>query len=263
MAALMTNVAGNCDDLTRMTRPQLQKLCKSLGLRAVGKNTEIIARLSCYITRSSPDKAVSKPLPQLQGDTAIPLLQDSLDEQDNLRVEEDSRVVSGWCVVHGMELLSSGWSSLSLKCGRIVVVDGDSLFDLHLKPAVVETPSHLEDNKICQECLQQNAEEDSARKRRPPRHRSGIPLLIRRQMVTPCNISTSASRDSMKMRSASVSRCTRFGSQRKIVTQDYPQEDKAYAMKVEELLMKIANGDMTVDQAIRSEQPKVMHSPRC
>ncbi|XP_062903873.1 uncharacterized protein LOC134346435 [Mobula hypostoma] len=207
MAAGMTDVAGSCDDLTWMKRPQLQKLCKSLGLRAVGKNAELIARLSCYITQTSPDEAVSKPLPQLQGDTRIPLQWDTPDEQDPLRVKEDSGVASGWCVVHGMELLSSGWSSLALKCGRPVVVDGDSLFDLHLKPAVVETPPHLEDNKICQECLQRNAEEDSVRRQRPPKRWSGIPLLIRRQMVAPCNdISTPASRDSMKMHFASVSR---------------------------------------------------------
>ncbi|XP_051899847.1 uncharacterized protein LOC127586081 isoform X2 [Pristis pectinata] len=245
MAAYVTDAVSNLADLTWMKRPQLQRLCKDLGLKAVGK-------------------VISNPPPQIQANTTVPRRRDTLDKGASLQMgKRGSKDVPGWCVIHGMQLFSSGWSSLALKCGRPVVVNGDSLVDLCLRPALVETPPHLEDNKICWECLQRNSKEASLKQHHPPKRRSGIPLLIRRHLATlRKDASTPGSSASVKIDSASMSGCTRLGLPREMWGRGHPQEDKAYALKVEELLMKIANGDMTVDQAVRSEQPKVVHSPR-
>ncbi|XP_069752275.1 developmental pluripotency-associated protein 4-like [Narcine bancroftii] len=222
-------------------------MLEKLSVLNVTKNAELIARLS---------KVISNPLSCVSDE----------DEVTSLQVDEsDSKDVLGWCVVHGKELISAGWVSLVLKSGQPMVVNRGSLVDFHLRPALMETPPHLEDNKICWECFEKNSVKDSLKQPLPSACRSGLPILIRRQQSLAASRSFSSPDSRVPAKdpiSASAQSYSRFGSQRKMLSQFYSQEDEAYAMKVEELLMKISKGDITVDQAVRSERPKVVHSPR-
>ncbi|XP_048375799.2 uncharacterized protein LOC125446341 [Stegostoma tigrinum] len=237
--------------LLQLKRQQLQKLCKKLGLKASGKNVDLISRLSEHIKEPIGDEPVShSPLPLVvKEEVSSPYEEESeyhyeaaacyqLGEQSKIKSECSllQEGDSAWCVVHGMEIDAPGqiWCPLILKSGQILVAAGDVLVPFYLTPAAVETPAHLEDNRICAECFELNKKKNSL-----------IQISCSKQ-YSGCSSSNSSSRSNR----------TTFGRYS-------PQEDEGYATKVEKLLLEIANGDMTVDQAFGSGRPKVLHSPKC
>ncbi|XP_048472557.1 uncharacterized protein LOC125486955 [Rhincodon typus] len=230
--------------LLQLKRQQLQKLCKKLGLKASGKNVDLISRLSEHIKEPIRDEPVShSPLPLVvKEEVSSPFGEESEDHYEAAaccQVEKQSEIRSdsGWCVVHGMEIDVPGqiWCPLILKSGRILVAAGDVLIPFYLTPAAVETPAHLEDNRICAECFQLNQKKNSTIQ------------ISYSQQYSGCYFSSNSS----------------SRSNRKTFGRYSPQEDKGYATKVEKLLLEIANGDMTVDQAFGSGRPTVLHSPKC
>ncbi|XP_072405863.1 uncharacterized protein [Chiloscyllium punctatum] len=204
------------------------------------QNVDLISRLSACIKEPVTDETIS-PLPLVIKEEIISPSGDKSEQSHDTasccQVPEQGRILSdsSWCVVHGIEIITPGQPlyPLTLKNGQILVAAGDLLIPFHLIPAAVVTPPHLEDNRICAECFQLNQVKNSAMQTSPSQEHSGCYF-------------------------PSYSR-----SKRTTFSRYSPQEDKGYATKVEKLLLKIANGDMTVDQAFRSGRPKVLHSPKC
>ncbi|XP_067830003.1 developmental pluripotency-associated protein 2-like [Heptranchias perlo] len=218
--------------LFQLKRQQLQRLCKKLGLKANGKNVELISRLSEHIQETTAEEAISSsPVLVEEANPPRGAAEGTTAPGDQGEEQRETKDGSGWCVLHGMEIVGRDqiWSSLIAKSGKFLVADGNSLVPLHLTPATVETPAHLEDNQICEECLKLNRIKDSIVRIPTARQYSGDSNSFKNKHLT--------------------------------FDRYYPQEDKGYATKVEKLLLEIEKGDVTVEQAIRSGRPKVVHSP--
>ncbi|XP_038672937.1 uncharacterized protein LOC119976471 isoform X2 [Scyliorhinus canicula] len=235
-------------ELLTMKRRQLQKLCKKLGMKANG--TEGV---------HSPRGT----------------------EASRYRVEEQSEEKTDpprWCAVHGQAIVGPDqeWGRVTLKCCRPMVVAGDALVPFLLTPAAEEVPPHMEDNRICAECLRLNQLKISslASPSTSQRH-SGNSLLGSLCMTHPLPQNEMAQHVTRTKPptlmldvedtgySTSSSDSSSHGRLKQLFGQYYPQEDEGYAIKVEKLLLGIAKGDVSAAQAFGSGTPKVRHSPKC
>ncbi|XP_043942249.1 developmental pluripotency-associated protein 2-like [Protopterus annectens] len=220
-----------------LKRVQLQQQCKKLGLKAIGKTTEMLERLRDHYKRnrlngsSSTDEVMSETeqfSPKVNFASTTPQLS---------KTQIDGH---GWCVVHGMELLRppSSWALLVLKNGRVCVPDGDKCIPLHLKPSMNSMPPELEDNFICEECVKRNQEKD-----------------MRQEQLT---LFTESKGDGVPRRSCA----TPYKGKRHPSGKYCPKENADYARKVEELLNKMAAGEVDFENVIQPRQPAVVHSPQ-
>ncbi|XP_072329420.1 uncharacterized protein [Scyliorhinus torazame] len=263
MADLMT-------ELLRMKRRQLQKLCKNLRLKANGTNANLISRLSHHKYR----EYIAAECIAVEGGVRSP----QGAEASRCQVEEQSEKKTDpprWCAVHGQAIVGPDqeWGRVILKCCRPMVVAGDALVPFLLTPAAGEAPPHMEDNRICAECLRLNQMQISlASVSTPQRHSGNSPLgslhrtlpLPRNEMVQHVTQPPALMLDVEDTGySTSSSDSSSQGRLRQMFGQYCPQEDEGYASKVEKLLLGIANGDVSAAQAFGSGTPKVLHSPKC
>ncbi|XP_077130047.1 uncharacterized protein LOC143785218 [Ranitomeya variabilis] len=206
-----------------LKRAQLQQYCKKLGLKGIGKNTDLIQRLQDHLKKggNSGQKSPRTPLPDTQDGT-----------------QEEPAGGRGWCVIHGQELTTALWYQLSLRCGRACVPLRGSYVPLHLAPSSTPTPPGLTDNLICEECMSRNQEKDDRLQQKSVLQDKSCPDL-------------SLQKSGAVRASRSRNRSGRF----------QPQEDPEYARRVDELLNQMATGQVDSQKVLQSIRPAVMHSP--
>ncbi|XP_053550142.1 uncharacterized protein LOC128641630 [Bombina bombina] len=208
-----------------LKRAHLQQHCKRLGLSAGGKNTDLLQRLQDYLKQTSKGGQSPKtPPPGTPEDRSTP---------------EAQTGGRGWCVIHGLQLTVDRWTQLTLRCGRVCVAIGNSYVPLHLTPSSLPTPPGLMDNLVCKECLERNQEKESRIQQKSTAQDKSYPPSgqMRKSMVS--------------NNSRSCNKSSRF----------QPQEDPEYARKVDELLLKMASGQVDSDKVLGSMCPTVVHSP--
>ncbi|KAM4025370.1 uncharacterized protein ACNLHF_025913 [Anomaloglossus baeobatrachus] len=206
-----------------LKRAQLQHYCKKVGLKGVGKNTELIQRLQEHLKKAESGGQNSPRTPPPDKRDVTP---------------EAPAGGRGWCVIHGQELTIALWYQLSLRCGRACVTLRGSYIPLHLAPSSVPTPPGLPDNLICEECMSRNQEKDDHLHQKSAMQDKSFPDTILQ-----------------KSRAARASRsCKRSG-------RFQPQEDPEYARRVDELLNQMASGQVDSQKVLQSIRPAVIHSP--
>ncbi|XP_056389870.1 uncharacterized protein LOC130284016 [Hyla sarda] len=213
-----------------LKRAQLQQHCKKLGLRGVGKNTELIQRLQEHFKQagSGGQKSPRTPPPPPPSPPGA---------QDGTR-EEQAAGGKGWCVIHGQELTIDRWYPLSLRCGRACVTRCGLYVPLHLVPSSIPTPPGLTDNLICGECMERNREKDDRIQQKSALQDKSCP-------------STGLNKSGATGASRSRNKSGRF----------QPQEDPEYARRVDELLNQMASGKVDSQKVLQPIRPAVFHSP--
>lgn len=177
---------GACpSNLDSMKRRDLQKLCKSLNLRAVGKNAELVERIRSHYNQIEleeiGDTRTEENLQAVNNCDEVDVASDKerlnqLDENVNQSPDEPSKPSSNasspkdldwnwiarWCVVDGVlkQDAAERWVLLRLIGGRTVIVDEKTKerVDFVLKPTVLPTPDTHDDNYICGDCVRRNKE---------------------------------------------------------------------------------------------------------
>ncbi|KAH0627250.1 hypothetical protein JD844_002758 [Phrynosoma platyrhinos] len=217
-------------DYSVLKRAQLQQHCKKLGIRATGKALPAV--------------------------TPVDLTNEIKTEAS----EDKTDLVRGWCVVHGMVLYrpASSWSPLLLRGGMVCVQDGENVVPFHLPPLNISVPDGLPDNYVCEDCVLRNQQKP---KRCPlcqqisgKGHRVSLPKIALKNLTTALD---STARTSLL--ETSISRDKRRTTEIRKLYQ--PQEDQAYAQRVDGLLSQMARGELGMDRALRPLQPLVVHSP--
>ncbi|XP_053328022.1 uncharacterized protein LOC128502286 [Spea bombifrons] len=207
-----------------LKRAQLQQHCKRLGLGGRGKNTDLIQRLRDHIKQTLPADPASPVAP-------------SPEEPDESAKEPAER--PGWCVVHGLRLTTARWVQLTLRCGRVCVPHGGSYVPLHLIPSSSPTPPDLQDNLICGECEERNQKKELRCQQKSNSQDKNNPH------------NGQVGNSDMKSTSRSRNKSGRF----------QPQEDPEYARRVDELLGKLATGQVDSEKVLQPVCPAVIHSP--
>ncbi|XP_072859622.2 uncharacterized protein LOC110069907 isoform X1 [Pogona vitticeps] len=255
-------------DYSTLKRVQLQQQCKKVGLRATGKNAELVERLKAFHgepllkTVESKEEKTAKVEEHCQIHEA-PLTAPPLDLMKDVKTEtseEKTDMIRGWCVVHGMVLYrpSSSWAPLLLRGGLVCVQDGKKVVPFHLPPLNISVPEGLSDNYVCEDCVVRNRE-------KPKR------CLLCQQMPTKCNL-VCLSQNLLKNLTppqnnpSQPSLLEPNGAKDKRRTTEIrklyqPQEDQAYAQRVDGILSQMARGELGMDRALRPLQPLVVHSP--
>ncbi|XP_060103484.1 developmental pluripotency-associated protein 4-like [Heteronotia binoei] len=242
-----------------LKRSELQHHCKELGLRATGKNTELVERLQAFHVKPQlkPPGAVREAAKKTEechqtAKTPLAVPRSALLQKIKSEPAEDKReVVEGWCVVHGMALYrpSSSWAPLLLQRGSVYVQDGKNLIPFHLQPLNIPVPDGLLDNHICRECVLRNQEN--------PRKGCHHACCSQDFLSSKITLKYSTSRPSALPSCASKIRGRTTQSRKSY----RPQEDEAYAQRVEGILFQMAHGELGMDQVLHPLQPLVVHSP--
>ncbi|KAK9396483.1 hypothetical protein NXF25_019844 [Crotalus adamanteus] len=248
-------------DYSTLNRSQLQLHCKKLGLRATGKNVQLIERLEKSSLKIACNKEETNK-PEEKSDNLGTLVKTpSPDMTKNIKTgisEEKTDMVRGWCVVHGMVLdcPASGWVPLLLHRGLVCVQDGENIVPFHLSPLNIPVPEGLLDNYVCMDCVLRNQEK--------PKKYSICQQIQRKnnRVYTP----QSALKNSPPLRkTTSSSFLATDGAKEKrtieIKKLYQPQEDQVYAQRVDGLLSQMARGELGMDRALRPLQSLVVHSP--
>ncbi|XP_062813712.1 developmental pluripotency-associated protein 4 [Anolis carolinensis] len=255
-------------DYSVLKRAQLQQLCKKLGIRATGKNSELLERVKafhkeplCEIVNTKEENTKKDEEKDQKAQAPLPAPPVALNKEIKFEVfEKKTEVVHGWCVVHGMILYrpESSWFPLLLRGGMVYVQDGENHVPFHLPVTNISVPEGLSDNYICRECVLRNQEklkkhpmnqQIQGKGKRVSLPKTALKNVIPRQDYTaqPSLDATNTSRD--KRRTIEI---------RKLYQ---PQEDEAYAQRVDGLLSLMARGELGMDLALRPVQPLVVHSP--
>lgn len=174
-------------DLDAMKRRDLQRLCKSFNLKAIGKNVELIERLRSHYNQlelkqinNTKSEENTEDLSKVDDQVDVALNNVRLEECDeNVNVNQspdnpkpttasnasspkDWNWLARWCVVDGVlkQDAAERWVLLQLLGGRTVIVDPKTKerFDFVLEPTVLPTPDTYEDNYICGDCVRRNRE---------------------------------------------------------------------------------------------------------
>ncbi|XP_077772540.1 uncharacterized protein LOC114607735 isoform X2 [Podarcis muralis] len=196
-------------DYNTLKRTELQQWCKKFGLRATGKNAELVERLKAFHRDPEPRAEETSKTDVTLHDPETPLTVPPLDLAKDVKTEpsaEKADVIHGWCVVHGMVLYHpvSSWAPLLLRGGSVCVQDGEDIVPFHLTPLTSPVPDGFSDNYICESCVLRTFE---------------IKKLYQ------------------------------------------PQEDQAYAERVDGILSQMASGELGMDRVLRPLHPLVVHSP--
>nr|XP_060637769.1 developmental pluripotency-associated protein 4 [Anolis sagrei ordinatus]XP_060637770.1 developmental pluripotency-associated protein 4 [Anolis sagrei ordinatus] len=248
-------------DFSVLKRAQLQQLCKKLGIRATGKNSELLKRLEafhkdplCETVNTNEENTKNEEKDQkLQAPLPPPPV--ALSKEIKSEVSE-TELIRGWCVVHGMVLYrpESSWFPLLLRGGMIYVQDGENYVSFNLPVTNLSVPEGLSDNYICEECVLRNQEKLKKHPMNQQIRGKSNQVSIAKDMnprqdstAQPSLLVTNTSRD--KRRTIEI---------RKLYQ---PQEDEAYAQRVDGLLSLMARGELGMDLALRPVQPLVVHSP--
>ncbi|XP_062980325.1 developmental pluripotency-associated protein 2 [Elgaria multicarinata webbii] len=257
-------------DYVALKRAELQQLCKKLGLRATGKNAELVERLKAYhgeprqktagdcgAKKGANENEECQPNPKALPE--IPCLDVTRDVKTEPS-EKKTGMIRGWCVVHGMVLHRppSNWVPLLLQRGLVWVQDGKDLVPFHLRPLNIPVPEGLSDNYICRDCVIRNREKPKRCllcQQGPGKDNGTCLSQNASRSLSPVQngvsqlsfLATDASKD--KRRTTEI---------RKLYQ---PQEDQAYAQRVDGVLSQMARGEVGMDQALRPLQPLVFHSP--
>ncbi|KAJ6661937.1 hypothetical protein lerEdw1_012784 [Lerista edwardsae] len=259
-------------DYSALKRTELQQQCKKLGLRATGKNTELVKRLKAHHGASIlKTEAVEEEANKTEECRQTPKAPPTVSNQDLTKAvktepsEEKTENVQGWCVVHGMILYRppSSWAPLLLCGGLVYVQDGENLVPFHLPPLHLPVPNGLSDNYICEDCVVRNREkpkscllchqaegkvkQTGSSKRGSSRRGSMIPIATQLSTHQASLLQISDAKD--RRRTVEI---------RKLYQ---PQEDQAYAQRVDGILSQMARGELGMDRALRPLQPLVVHSP--
>ncbi|XP_015678420.1 uncharacterized protein LOC107293755 [Protobothrops mucrosquamatus] len=248
-------------DFSTLSRGRLQVYCKELGLRATGKNVELVERLEEYHKKSSLKIACNKEetnKPEEKSDSLESLTKtDFTDMTKNIETdtsEEKTDMIRGWCVVHGVQYFpESSWVPLLLHRGLVCVQDGENMVPFHLSPSNIPVPEGLLDNYVCVDCVLRNQEKPE---------KDSICQQIQEKSDTAYTFQTALK----KRKTTSSSFLATDGAKEKRRTIEIrklyqPQEDQAYAQRVDGLLSKMAKGELGMDRALRPLQPLVVHSP--
>ncbi|XP_077160847.1 uncharacterized protein LOC143821101 [Paroedura picta] len=242
-----------------LKRSELQHCCKELGLRATGKNAELVERLQAYQVkpqRKTPgavEEAAQKTEERQQPAETPKTVphRDLLQKVKSEPVEEKREVVEGWCVVHGMALYRplSSWAPLLLQRGLVYVQDGENLVPFHLHPLNISVPDGLPDNHICRDCVLRNREHPRKMCHRTCTSQdfSGSKITLKNSTFRPSPLPSYASK--FRRRTAQSRKSYQ------------PQEDEAYAQRVDGILFQMAHGKLGMDQVLHPLQPLVVHSP--
>lgn len=223
-------------ELQTLNRATLQQLCKKLKLKANGKNTELLERLQAHY--------------QINGHSSVSAVENSQEKQSPLQrtpLQTKSRTETyghGWCLIHGMELRlpPTSWVSLVLRGGRACVPHGEQASPLLLVPASTVVPPHLDDNYICQECAMRNREKQAWNEQRGN-------LQVPTVKTSPASV---------------LPPNTSFNSTKRARHKSgkyYPQENPDYARRVDEMLSKMAVGELDYSNVLCPCKPVVVHSP--
>ncbi|KAJ7322587.1 hypothetical protein JRQ81_018874 [Phrynocephalus forsythii] len=255
-------------DYSSLKRAQLQQQCKKLGIRATGKTTELVERLKTFHAKpllkmvNSKEEKIVKAEEDCQNHEAtgtVPPLDLTKDVKTET-FEEKTDMIRGWCVVHGMVLYrpASSWAPLLLRGGLVCVQDGNNVVPFHIPPLNISVPEGLSDNYVCEDCVLRNRE-------KPKR------CLLCQQMPGKGN-QAYLSQNFLKSLTPPQSNPSELsflatnGSKDKRRTTEIrklyqPQEDQAYAQRVDGILSQMARGELGMDRALRPLQPLVVHSP--
>ncbi|XP_058039687.1 uncharacterized protein LOC131198732 [Ahaetulla prasina] len=258
--------ATSSKDYRTLKRAQLQQQCKKLGLRALGKNTELIERLEAYHEESSLRIACNKEetnKPEEKSNNLGTLVQTSppnMTKDIKTETSEDKTdMVRGWCVVHGMVLScpASSWVPLLLHRGLVYIQDGENLVPFHLSPMNISVPEGLLDNYVCMDCVLRNQEK--------PKKCPMCQQIQRKnnRVYTPQSTLKNLS-PLMKTSPSSLFAIDGFKEKKRTVEIKklyQPQEDQVYAQRVDGLLSKMARGEIGMDRALCPLQSLVVHSP--
>ncbi|XP_069100089.1 developmental pluripotency-associated protein 2-like isoform X1 [Pleurodeles waltl] len=225
--------------LHTLNRATLQQLCKKLKLKANGKNTELLERLQAHYQSNRHSSAPTAENSQSPAEKRT-LLQKTL-LQTKSRTETCGH---GWCLIHGMELRlpPTSWVPLVLRGGRACVPHGEQASPLLLVPASTVVPPHLDDNYICQECALRNREKEAWNDQRGNLQ---VPAV---KMSPDFSLPQNTSFNSTKR--------TRHKSGKY-----HPQENPDYARRVDEMLSKMAVGELDYSNVLCPSKPTVVHSP--
>ncbi|XP_061442981.1 uncharacterized protein LOC133365308 isoform X2 [Rhineura floridana] len=256
-------------DYSVLKRTQLQHQCKKLGLRATGKNAELVERLKAYHrdpqlkAASSEEEETSITKERLHNPGAPPTVLSHLDLAKDVKTElteEKTDIVYGWCVVHGMALYRppSSWAPLLLRGGLVCVQDGKNIVPFHLPPLKIPVPDGFFDNYVCEDCVIRNRE-------KPKRcllcqqiqGKGNQDSLSQNFLKSQIPLQESMSRPSLHAAGVSNDRRRTF----EIKKLYQPQEDQAYAQQVDGILSQMARGQLGMDRAFYPLQPLVVHSP--
>ncbi|XP_063160091.1 uncharacterized protein LOC134497971 [Candoia aspera] len=254
-------------DYNTLKRAQLQLQCKKLGLRATGKNAELVERLKAYHGESSLKMACNKEETNKSEESSdnlgTPVMAPLLDLSKDIKTEtseEKTDMVRGWCIVHGMVLYrpASSWVPLVLRGGLVCVQDGENLVPFHLPPLNISVPEGLLDNYVCNDCVLRNQEKPKKCPLCQQIQGKGSRAYLSQNFFK--NLSP------LVKSASSSSLLATGGSKEKRRTVEIkklyqPQEDQAYAQRVDGILSQMARGELGMDRALRPLQPLVVHSP--
>ncbi|CAI5788271.1 SAP domain-containing protein [Podarcis lilfordi] len=247
-------------DYNTLKRTELQQWCKKFGLRATGKNAELVERLKAFHRDPEPRAEETSKTDVTLHDPETPLTVPPLDLTKAVKTEpsaEKADVIHGWCVVHGMVLYHpvSSWAPLLLRGGSVCVQDGEDIVPFHLTPLMSPVPDGFSDNYICESCVLRNREE-------PKRCPTCLQIQMKQNRATLSQGQTLL-RGSMSQSSflagGDVSKDRRRTFEIKKLYQ--PQEDQAYAQRVDGILSQMASGELGMDRVLRPLHPLVVHSP--
>ncbi|XP_069505991.1 uncharacterized protein [Ambystoma mexicanum] len=231
--ALISDMAISPSKLQSLNRATLQQLCKKFKLKANGKTTELLRSLQAHYERNG--LAGASPTQEIRSPTEEPF-----------PVMTKSRTETyghGWCLVHGMELRlpPTSWAPLVLRGGRACVLDGEKVSPLLLVPASSVVPKHLDDNYICQECAIRNQEKETWNQQRTATQDYSV-------KGTPAPNTDPRAITSVKRLQHKSGKY-------------YPQENPDYARRVDEMLSKMAVGEMDSINVLCPSKATVVHSP--
>ncbi|XP_078508406.1 uncharacterized protein LOC144768531 isoform X2 [Lissotriton helveticus] len=225
--------------LHSLNRASLQQLCKKLKIKANGKNTEMLGLLQAHYRinghSSGPAAENSKEKPTPLQET--PLQETPLQRTPLQPKSQTETYGHGWCLIHGMELRlpPTSWVSLALRGGRICVPHGKQMSPLLLVPSSTAVPPHLDDNYICQECATRNREKHA----------------LNEQRVKTSPASMLPPNTSFKSTQRARHKSGKY----------YPRENPDYARRVDDMLTKMAVGELDDSNVLCPSKPAVVHSP--
>ena len=169
------------EDLDSLKRKDLQKLCKTYKLKAIGKNSELVERLRSHFNTikltdigsaetskaqenvvveddnnidGAPDEcnASTSPAEKTSDETHLP--------NSDTSSPKDWNWIARWCVVDGVlkQDAAERWVLLQLVGGRTLITDNKTRerYDFVLEPTILPTPEDCEDNYICGDCVRKN-----------------------------------------------------------------------------------------------------------
>ncbi|KAF7247754.1 Developmental pluripotency-associated protein 4 [Varanus komodoensis] len=174
--------------------------------------------------------------------------------------EEKTDLVQGWCVVHGMVLYRprSSWASLQLRGGLVCVQDGKDVVPFHLPPLNLSVPKGFADNYVCLDCVLRNREKPkqclTCQQVQGKGSRASLAKNVFKSFIP---LQNGASQTSL-LPSGTAKSKRRTTEIRKLYQ---PQEDQAYAQRVDGILSQMARGELGMDRALCPLQPLVFHSP--